>query len=172
MNNTAIKFIKEYENYFLINSGRSSIFNNDDLNLVFQKFFKSALIIITFIKVCATEFVFFDNVVKSHLKKNINMLLEIICIIFGIFVISKNRELFYYRKEVVDKIEKISKSSFNAHLFRKNGKIQLERIISSFNSKYNHLSLNLRSFSKYNIFKKALFSILFHTNLFIKFWLG
>lgn len=148
LSNLATRFLKEFSSYFVINSGRSSIFTNEDINVVFRKFFKNSTIILMFLKICAAEFVYFDNVVKSHIKKNISLLNEIICSIFDLFVISHSRESFFYRKDLIEKIEKYSKSGINSNLYRKYGKVQLESALANINSKYNHLLLNLRSFSK------------------------
>jgi len=131
-----------------VNCGRSSIFNNDEINSVFKKFFKFALLIISFVKICASEFVYFDNVVKIHIKKNISLLCELICIVFELFIISNKRESFYYRKELLDKISKLSKPFITTNTQKSYGKLNTNSVIMNINSKFNHLLLNLRSFSK------------------------
>ena len=149
MNNVANKFLKEFEIYFLIKNGRSSIFTIEEINSIFTKFFKFALLLLFFIKICVAEFIFFDNVVKSHLKKNISSLTNIICTIFDLFIVSKNIDSYYYRKELVGRIEKTAKSCYNNYFNRKLRKYHIDTVISHINSNYDQLLLNLRSFSKY-----------------------
>ena len=105
------RLYKDCELEFIQNLRTLEIFNISNVNRVYVKSFKIKLILITMIKYILLEFPNYDMTLKSQLKKIINSHIEILGILYEIFVIDNlSSEISQKKSSVMEKLKKIVKS--------------------------------------------------------------
>lgn len=143
MNNCTSKFIDEFERFFITRKNPTEIFLNETLNKAFNKLLKFALLIVSLIKINILQFNY-DYNSRVLIKRYANSYTEIACIFYDMFVFSDvNRELRLNNKELIDKVQRISKSNYSFI----NKKNKINEVMFHINRLFDNLSNMLKNYS-------------------------